>query len=317
MTTATHVSNGIYVTTTKPGIIAHTDVAITNADSPYTALNYDYVIRADATSGNITINLPTAVGIAGKEYHIFRTDILASTNVITLDASSTQTIDSNLTYILRPGEYVKIESDGANWQVIARPTPSAIGYYMLRNSTNDRKYVAGMSVINAALSTSTTSPAANTLFAMPLVVPKTTKFDIISFAVTTTGVANAHAGIYRDNGNCYPGALIFDTGDIDCSTGTIKNTTITSSLQIFQPDLYWLAWEVSAATIQVRIIPGNSTQIAILGFGTNMTAAQPGYGYQVSHTYGAMPDPFTAAATIRVNQSVAADPVTAVGLRPL
>lgn len=316
MTTATHVGNGVYVTSQTPGIIAHTDVAITNAASPYSVLSYDYVIRADATSGNITINLPTAIGRAGKEYHIFRTDILSSTNIVTLDGNSTETIDSNLTYRIYPGEYVKIESDGANWQIIARPTPNPIGYYWLKNSTNDRKYVAGMPN-NAALITSTTSPAVGTLFALPLVVSKTTKFDIITFTISTNGAANAHAGIYRDTGNCYPGALIFDTGDIDCSTGNTKNTTITSASQIFQPDLYWLAWEASAATIQIRGVPGNSSLMGILGNGTSLTAAQPGYGYTVAHTYGAMPDPFTASATVRTNQSAVGDIMPAIGLRPL
>ena len=89
MTTNTYLGNGIYVTSATAGIISYCDVALTSASSPYTALEYDHIIRADATSGAITINLPTAVGIAGKEYHIFRTDIIASTNLITIDASST------------------------------------------------------------------------------------------------------------------------------------------------------------------------------------------------------------------------------------
>ena len=132
------------------------------------------MIRADATSGAITMNLPTAVGIAGREYHIFRTDILSSTNLITIDANSTETIDSNLTYILYPGEYVKIESDGANWQVLGRPTPSAFGYYFVF-----QQYMLFVSGLQAA------------------------------------GIDNS--------GKHTPGALIFDSGSIDTTSGRRKH----------------------------------------------------------------------------------------------
>jgi hypothetical protein len=83
------------------GLATLGDVAITNTDSPYTAPATVKIIRANATSGNITINLPTAVGQPGREYLIFRTDIVASTNIITIDGATTETIDSNLTYHYR------------------------------------------------------------------------------------------------------------------------------------------------------------------------------------------------------------------------
>ena len=116
------------------------DIAITNTDSPYTVPLTTTVIRANATSGNITINLPTATTSAGRLYKIYRTDIVASTNIITLDANSTETIDSTLTYKIFPGEWVHIESDGANWQVIARPTPSLYGYYTRKNTAAGNAY---------------------------------------------------------------------------------------------------------------------------------------------------------------------------------
>ena len=134
MTTNTYIGDGTYVTVAKPGIISYCDVGITNSDSPYTALGYDRIIRANATSGAITINLPTAVGIAGKEYHIFRTDFIQSTNLVTIDANSTETMDDNLTHILYPGEWIRIESDGANWLNIGRSQSSTQNYYMMKGS---------------------------------------------------------------------------------------------------------------------------------------------------------------------------------------
>jgi hypothetical protein len=295
--------------------VTYGDVAITNSDSPYTVLATKKVIRADATSGAITINLPTAVGIAGREYHIFRTDVASSTNIITIDANSTETIDSSLTYRLYPGEYVKIESDGANWQVLARPQPNLLGYYFLKGSSNDRRYLGAHNNITTAYLTSTTSPAANTLWAYPFIVAKTTKFDTISFIVSTASTSgNSRAGIYADNGNNYPGALIFDTGSIDTHTATgEKNTTITSSLQVFQPGLYWLAYEQDTATGQYKILNSITTCMQLMGF-TN-TASNSPYHYNVAHTYGTLPDPYTAGATLSNVNSAVATPLVAVGLR--
>jgi len=321
MTTNTYLGSGTYVTARKQGIISYCDVAINNTNSPYTALAYDHIIRADATSGAITINLPTAVGIAGKEYHIFRTDILGSTNIITIDANSTETIDSNLTYLLYPGEWLRLESDGANWQVIAR-APSGWEYYVLKGATANRRIIGGISLTSAFMGTvaSTTTPALNTLWALPLAVPKTTKFDLISFRITTLAGAGgvARAGIYRDNGNMYPGSLIFDTGSIatDAATG-MKNTTITTAVQIFQPGLYWLAWECGVAAPQLRVL--QTINAGILGFDSDYgSVTNPGWGYTVAHTFGALPDPYTAGGTLLAagGAPAAGVPTPAVGLHP-
>jgi hypothetical protein len=292
------------------------DVAITNADSPYTALATTRVIRANATSGAITINLPTAVGIAGFEYHIFRTDIISSTNLITIDANSTETIDSNLTYILFPAEWIHIISDGANWQVIDRPTPTTYGYYYLKNSTNDRRVLANNC---SATVVTTTLPALNTLWALPYIVSKTTKFDTISFRLTTNASAGgvARAGIYRDNGNMYPGALIFDTGSIDTTTGSIKDTTITAGLQVFQPGLYWLTWECGTAAPQIRGLASQFNGFNILQFDAAFSTSNVAYGYSVAHTFGALPDPYTSSATLLTASPSASAPVPALGLRAI
>src|ERR1043165_5585695 len=46
--------------------IAYTDVGKVNTDSPYSVLTTDDVVRVDATSGAITVTLPTAASVAGK-----------------------------------------------------------------------------------------------------------------------------------------------------------------------------------------------------------------------------------------------------------
>jgi hypothetical protein len=91
--------------------------AVTSVTSTYTITASDSVIIA--TSNYFTINLPTAVGITGREYVIKRSSSNNAPGSITVDGYSTQTIDGSATYILgSAGKYVRIASDGANWIVV-------------------------------------------------------------------------------------------------------------------------------------------------------------------------------------------------------
>lgn len=70
-------------------------LTITTADSPYTAsIIYDDTIFCDATNGPITINLPTALGYAGKEFKITKID--STINAITINPLSGQTINTSI-----------------------------------------------------------------------------------------------------------------------------------------------------------------------------------------------------------------------------
>jgi len=83
-------------------------------DSITGSTELDSSFRFITTTGNITITLPTAVGIAGREFCIKKIDSDATT--LTLATTSSQTIDGSA-----PGTYttqwtvINIISDGANW----------------------------------------------------------------------------------------------------------------------------------------------------------------------------------------------------------
>lgn len=313
------LGTGLSMSGTTLSAAANTaNVAKTSADSPYTILSTDYVIRASGSSGALVLNLPTASGIGGKIYTIIRTDVTESTNAVTLDASGSETIDGILTWRLQPGEKIVVQSDGSNWVTLYHDQPSEQGYFFLKGSTANRRYPALKTMASAGCIASTVSPAANTLWALPFWVSKVTKFDTISFEITTAQAAqNANAGIYYDNGNCYPGALIFNTGSISTASTGAKDTTITSSVQLFQPGLYWLAWETSATTAQVRVLSTGGTQVqAFGGFASTIGTTANGYAYSVSDTYGAtLPDPYPGSATLLTTAPSATNPVIALFLR--
>jgi hypothetical protein len=193
-----------------------------------------------------------------------------------------------------------------------------VGHHFLKGSTPNRRYIAGISESNNALITSTTGPTVNTLYAMPFIVSRITTFDTIACEVTTLGTSsNLRMGIYDDTGACYPNVLLFDSGNISAGSTGEKTATITSSIQTFNPGLYWLTYENSATVPQIRCLPGAGTCISILGFASPFSTTSPGIGYTVAHTVGALPNPYTASATIRTAVSAVGSPIPAVALRAI
>lgn len=82
----------------------------------YTATATDYYLWVDATSGAVTITLPTAVGAGGKSYVVKRID--GSANTVTIATTSSQTIDGATTLTI-PTQWASfsVASNNANWYV--------------------------------------------------------------------------------------------------------------------------------------------------------------------------------------------------------
>jgi hypothetical protein len=72
-----------------------------------------YFISNGSTA--VTVNLPTAISQGGKKIHIKR----LGTNIVLIDANSTETIDGNLTFSLTD-QYssILLVSDNSNWMII-------------------------------------------------------------------------------------------------------------------------------------------------------------------------------------------------------
>jgi hypothetical protein len=91
-------------------------VVVKTAD--YTLTSSDGSILGDATSNPFTITLPLASANTGKIFTLKKTD--DSVNIITVKGDGIEKIDDESTYLLElEGEFVRIVSDGNNWQVIA------------------------------------------------------------------------------------------------------------------------------------------------------------------------------------------------------
>lgn len=92
-------------------------IAFSAKTTTYTLTATDGAVTADATSAAFTVTLPTAVGDAGRVFHIKR--INSGTNAVTVGTTSSQTIDGVTTFALNvQWQSVTVVSDGTNWLVI-------------------------------------------------------------------------------------------------------------------------------------------------------------------------------------------------------
>lgn len=82
----------------------------------YTLTLTDDVVKADATSGAITMTLPTAVG-AKKVFFVKKID--STSNAVNIATTSSQTIDgSSSVAITVQNTALTLVSDGANWVIL-------------------------------------------------------------------------------------------------------------------------------------------------------------------------------------------------------
>lgn len=91
--------------------------SITTKTSDYTITSADNMILVDASAGDVTVTLPTAVGISGVEYVIKKID--SSSNFVIIEGNGSQTIDGE-TDQRTDGQYTSITvvSNGTNWFIV-------------------------------------------------------------------------------------------------------------------------------------------------------------------------------------------------------
>ncbi len=90
---------------------------IDDTDSPYTVIDAEDVILADATAGAITINLPPLSNSLGRA--MWMKNIGSGANAVTLDGDGADQIEGSLTYVLSAAdEGVMIIGAAASWFVV-------------------------------------------------------------------------------------------------------------------------------------------------------------------------------------------------------
>ena len=105
--------------------------------------NTNHTVWCDATSADVTLNLPTAVGIDGVEYRVKKID--SSNNDCILDGNGSETIDGVLTKpIIFENHAVSIKSDNTNWKIIqSAPITVVAKSYAIGATASGTQYVSG------------------------------------------------------------------------------------------------------------------------------------------------------------------------------
>lgn len=87
-------------------------VTTNSKSTSYGASISDQLILMDTTSSAITLTLPSAVGLKGKQYIVMN----VGTKNLTIATTSAQTINGGSSYLI-PNKYFSVElySDGSNW----------------------------------------------------------------------------------------------------------------------------------------------------------------------------------------------------------
>ena len=110
----------INTSTPNSGFHVNTSVAFAGKaiTQNYTATASDHMIFVNAGQSSITLSLPTAVGIAGRQYIIKRVDGNGQ-NQVTVDPNGSQTIEGDATRALTGQNSIVIVSDNSNWWIVS------------------------------------------------------------------------------------------------------------------------------------------------------------------------------------------------------
>jgi hypothetical protein len=160
---------------------------------------------------------------------------------------------------------------------------------------------AGQYAFTSSPSAVTTSATlgTGTLRLVPWVITRTTAIDRIGAEVTTIGDAGSkfRIGVYADTGNCYPGSLLLDAGQIAGDSATLQDLTVSLTLAA---GLYWVGGAVQTVTTTqptMRVTSNWYPQVPV-SVGTAAPAAGTAVvGNSQGSVTGALPGTFTASAT--------------------
>jgi len=133
------------------------------------------------------------------------------------------------------------------------------------------------------------------LYGVPLILARAMTFDRLVIEVTVGGAGGTRArlGIYNNGPNLYPGSLLLDAGLVAVDAIAVVSLNIAQSLT---KGIYWLAI-ISDGTPTVRAVNYVHNPIPVLGiYAASLDRTQT--GWWKPDAFGALPDPFPAAATL-------------------
>jgi len=128
-----------------------------------------------------------------------------------------------------------------------------------------------------------------------MVWTRRTVWDRIGISVrvaSATAGAKARLGVYENGPNNYPGKLLLDAGEVDITSTGFKEIPINL---VLDRGIYWIAFILSAGDAGFW-----QTSYCLGPAGYDINSVNPGgFNWEVSQTYGPLPDPFPSGASIQ------------------
>lgn len=136
----------------------------------------------------------------------------------------------------------------------------------------------------------------------PIQIYKDATAISLNVQVTSAGTTGSliRLGIYSDDGNLLPGALLLDAGTVDSSTTGLKTITIS---QLLTRGVYWLAGAGQGAPGTNPTVVTLNNNTAGIAIGTNGSLTNPASGYYANGISGAFPS--TASVSGSQNYAIA------------
>lgn len=154
-------------------------------------------------------------------------------------------------------------------------------------------YAVGVGAVSTTVGHGT-----NSLRVAPLVVERTLPVDRIGVDVATVGDVGSKVrlGIYADNGNSYPGALLVDAGQVAGDATGSQEATIALTLY---PGVYWIGGVVQSVTTTQPTLRSviQWTPPVMIGSTTLPTGVSTYAGYTMAGVTGALPSTFSLTVT--------------------
>jgi hypothetical protein len=130
----------------------------TSLNVAITSANLNQLVPLDATSNNITVDLPAAA-IVGNGFVVGFKRIDSSVNTVTIDPNLSETIDSAATFPLNIQKRgIVIVSDGTNWQIKAWYSPKIIASEIDAEASTDGQILTSDGAGNVAFEDPALSP---------------------------------------------------------------------------------------------------------------------------------------------------------------
>jgi hypothetical protein len=151
------------------------------------------------------------------------------------------------------------------------------------------------------------APGVNLLKLCPWLNRGTITIKAFGVNVVTAGAATSlyRMGIYNDDGSGYPGTLVVDSGQVDCTTTGAKSITLGTSL-VLPAGLYWIGGVAQGTSGgQTITITGGSLDFipgyVYASLTTTISAPASTHSYTQSAVTGALPGTFSTTLGLSGN----------------